>query len=95
MNAASFGRQGFLTSLVHEMGHVLGLWHVHRGVTEVACDSVCVETEASVVTGDLCDDTPPTPEHTSCADPTSRDGIHCGMRQYINTPFTNYMSYAR
>ena len=36
-------------TLVHELGHVLGLWHVHHGVSEVDdCTDGCLETEPSL-----------------------------------------------
>lgn len=47
-----YGNHGHLKNLVHEMGHALGLWHVHHGIAEVACDDPCRETQASLWTGE-------------------------------------------
>lgn len=88
----SFGRPGRLDTLVHEMGHVLGLWHVHRGVSEVECYDDCLETRASLDTGDLCEDTGPTPMNHQCHDPPA-DLAHCGLTNFVDTPFRNYMGY--
>lgn len=84
---------GHTENLVHELGHNLGLWHVHYGVSEMDCTDPCLETEPSLELGDLCSDTNPTPEHTGCRDPTSSEAV-CGVATYGDTPFQNYMSYA-
>eukprot|EP00057_Strongylocentrotus_purpuratus_P026975 XP_011681449.1 PREDICTED: pappalysin-1 [Strongylocentrotus purpuratus] len=87
-------------SLIHEMGHALGLLHVHHGVSEMSCTDECYELAASLESGDLVEDTNPTPTNHHCRDPTSaesRDGT-CGddeqWRAFIDTPFRNYMSYS-
>lgn len=90
---SKFGIAGQTDNLVHEMGHALGLWHVFHGVTEMQCHDPCVETEASMVLGDLCSDTNPTPDNGECRDPDiSREG--CGNSVFENTPYRNYMGYA-
>ncbi|XP_041481793.1 pappalysin-1-like [Lytechinus variegatus] len=88
-------------SLIHEMGHALGLLHVHHGVSEMSCTDECYEHDASLESGDLVEDTNPTPTNHHCRDPTpaeSRDGTMCGgeeqWRMFIDTPFRNFMSYS-
>lgn len=88
-----FGVDGHMNTLVHEFGHALGLWHVHRGVSEMGCHDTCLETEASLTLGDLCADTNPTPQNDECTDPPSEKG-KCGLKNFKNTPYDNYMSYA-
>jgi hypothetical protein len=64
----------------HEIGHVLGLWHPHYGVSDMAenpadrCSTSCAEfagrsLEDGDSTGDLCSDTPPTPRNFQCGPP--------------------------
>ncbi|XP_016334466.1 pappalysin-2-like, partial [Sinocyclocheilus anshuiensis] len=43
-------------------------------------------------TGDLCADTAPTPKSKVCHDPDPVNDT-CGLTQYKNTPYNNYMSY--
>ncbi|XP_067139979.1 pappalysin-1-like [Centruroides vittatus] len=87
-----FGRKGKLDTLIHELGHVLGLWHVHHGISEVDCHDPCFEREASMDVGDLCEDTNPTPSNEKCYDPPHKID-RCGISKFVNTPFKNYMSY--
>nr|KAG5700461.1 hypothetical protein BaRGS_013948 [Batillaria attramentaria] len=90
----TFGTDGQMDSLVHEIGHNFGLWHVHHGVSEVDCSDPCAETQASMELGDLCEDTSPTPQNVHCGDPGVAED-QCGvMASFRNTPFRNYMSYA-
>jgi len=45
------------------------------------------------ITGDLCQDTNPTPMNTKCSDPDVGQN-HCGFHQFNHTPYSNFMSYA-
>ncbi len=50
--------------ILHEMGHTLGLWHLHHGTFEVPLCSPCFELADGSngdVSGDFCSDTPPSP----------------------------------
>ena len=98
MHHKNFGRPGKLKALVHEFGHSLGLWHVHHGISEMKCDDACAELYPSMVLGDLCSDTNPTPRNRQCIDPLPSPLLKyedtCGIYNFQNTPFNNYMSYA-
>lgn len=77
----------------HEIGHCLGLWHTHHGVSEVnSCDS-CYEFASGVegdVRGDFASDTPPTPVNYNCSDPGGSD---CQGTSWGNTQTENIMGY--
>ncbi|XP_060564363.1 LOW QUALITY PROTEIN: pappalysin-2-like [Ruditapes philippinarum] len=95
MHENSFGKLGKSKALIHEFGHIFGLWHVHRGVSEMSCDHPCVETHPSLVLGDLCSDTNPTPRNRFCREPKHQEDPNgCDHKTFENTPYTNYMSYA-
>ena len=93
MKPDSFGISGKTDSLVHEVGHALGLWHVHHGVSEMDCEDPCLETTPSLQLGDLCADTNPTVENGHCSDPGG-SAWPCGVSRHGDTPYNNYMSYA-
>uniref|UniRef100_A0A8C6TTY6 Pappalysin 2 n=1 Tax=Neogobius melanostomus TaxID=47308 RepID=A0A8C6TTY6_9GOBI len=94
LNPSYFGTAGHHNTMIHEMGHIFGLYHVFKGVSERdSCDDPCQETTPSMETGDLCADTAPTPKSKVCHDPGAMNDT-CGITTYQDTPFSNYMSYA-
>ncbi|KAK3567564.1 hypothetical protein QTP86_020030, partial [Hemibagrus guttatus] len=93
LNPSYFGTVGHNNTMIHEMGHIFGLYHVFKGVSErESCDDPCQETIASMETGDFCADTAPTPKSKACQDPGLVNDT-CGSTHYHNTPYNNYMSY--
>lgn len=42
LNPSYFGTTGHQNTMIHEMGHILGLYHVFKGVSERdSCDDPC------------------------------------------------------
>ncbi|XP_069890510.1 pappalysin-2 isoform X1 [Dipodomys merriami] len=93
LNPTYYGMPGHTDIMIHEIGHVLGLYHVFKGVSErESCDDPCMETVPSMETGDLCADTVPTPKSKLCRDPDPANDT-CGLAHFPGAPFNNYMSY--
>jgi len=82
-------------TLTHEVGHCVGLWHPHHGVSEVPACSTCYERADGVngdVTGDFASDVDPTPTNFNCAPPGGTDS--CSGVAWGPTDPQNYMGYA-
>ncbi|XP_051712910.2 pappalysin-2 isoform X1 [Oryctolagus cuniculus] len=93
LNPSYYGMPGHTNIMIHEVGHVLGLYHVFKGVSErESCDDPCREMVPSMETGDLCADTAPTPKSKLCRDPEPTNDT-CGFTHFPGAPFRNYMSY--
>lgn len=82
-------------TLAHEIGHCLGLWHTHHGVSEVSQCSACYERADHLDAdnnGDFCADTDPTPTNYNCSPPGGTDV--CSGLSWGPTDPQNYMGYA-
>ena len=53
VDASALRSSAYLDTIVDELGHVLGLWLVHHGVSVVSCDDKCLETHASLGMSDI------------------------------------------
>jgi len=81
--------------LSHEVGHCVGLWHTHHGVSEVNQCGGCYEragTQSGDVLGDFCSDTDPTPVNYTCSPPGGTDP--CNGIGWGDTDLQNYMGYS-
>ncbi len=98
-----------ITTVHHEMGHSLGLWHIHRGSYEILTTNTCpnplpacYEAEANDVTGDFCSDTGPFPNANvatnlqTCRVPTVQeapDFCNPNRQSWSADGVTNMMGY--
>lgn len=84
------------STLAHEVGHCLGLWHTFHGVSEVGpgCGGCRERSDGfeTDFTGDFCSDTRPTPTNNFCMELTGMD--LCSGTPWAPTPLSNFMGYS-
>lgn len=102
------GKKRYGVTAFHEIMHIFGLLHTHQNYDQAAgqvkkdiCEMACVEIAPSMIAGDFCDDTPPTPENRLCQDPEPCSQTtkgqwcsDCQSRVWRGTNFANVMGYA-
>lgn len=82
-----------ISIISHEVGHNLGLWHTHHGVSEVNDCDPCYERVNGDRdrTGDFCAETPATPVHFDCPTLTGND---CEGTPWAPIDTANIMGYS-
>jgi hypothetical protein len=82
------------SSLTHEMGHALGLYHTFTGYNEVPCASDCAENMSSMgdTVGDFCSDTPP--QEFSFGYGFTQTIDDCTGQLFSGISHINFMSYS-
>jgi len=102
MNSVAMGTDQ--STLEHEIGHCLGLWHTFHGVTEVKECSICYElphpvqlaaSDRSNGIGDFTGDTLSTPKNYYCAVPPGQSNCDATKFSMYKVDYQNIMGYAR